>query len=241
MSAVTSHFQGDRAELISSPTGRVLWDERVRQTPDLIFLYTSGKKWTYSEFDEAKSRAATGLAKLGVGLATPVLVVLPTGTESLLVHIALTQLGAVVIPVQPDLAIGEIHYQVEHSEATLAIVADDVLCSTIAPHISQFSHLRHLITDGTSTHWSDFSVPVSTLTELCENISPEEVATVVVLHKTTTCSRLSIWLANGSPVGSCLGSSPRRWIRRHVWATVRSTRQSAISRFVRAQAWEDLS
>ncbi|GAA2632448.1 class I adenylate-forming enzyme family protein [Streptomyces axinellae] len=128
-------------------TGRELWNWRVQQSPNHPFLRFEHEEWTYAEFDEAKARYAAALAGLDVGPGVYVLVAMGNTTRALLVHLALIQLGAVVVPLQNDLAFDELRHQINHSEAEI-LLADGPVSAVLLSRAGEFRHVRRIVTDG---------------------------------------------------------------------------------------------
>ena len=95
---------------MSSPeeTGRALWAQRVRETPDRPFLGWEGRTWTFAELDADVRRLAAGLAELGVGRETRVLSGLSNRAETVMTQLALQVLGAVHVPLLGGLAFDEL-------------------------------------------------------------------------------------------------------------------------------------
>ncbi|SCL17025.1 class I adenylate-forming enzyme family protein [Micromonospora inyonensis] len=126
--------------------GHDLWQHRVAQTPDRVFLHHEGRRWTYADFDETKRKVAAGLAELGVGVGSPVLVGLSNRPEALFVHFALMQLGAIAIPLQSDLRFEELRHQINHSMAEL-LIADGALARTVLPELHHCPAVKQVVAD----------------------------------------------------------------------------------------------
>jgi acyl-CoA synthetase (AMP-forming)/AMP-acid ligase II len=107
-------------------TNRELWHWRVQQTPERRFLWHEGREWTYGEFDTDVRRLAAGLAQLGIGPQVRVLVGMINAPETVQVHLALIELGAVIVPLVPGMPFSELRYPIEHSEATFMITGDPI-------------------------------------------------------------------------------------------------------------------
>src|SRR6202042_628544 len=96
---------------------------RVAATPDKLFLRTDDRSITFGGFDAAKRRAAGALYELGVRAGERVLVGMRNRLEAVVVQHAITQLGAVVVPLVPGLTAEELLWQCSHSAAQ-TLVAD---------------------------------------------------------------------------------------------------------------------
>lgn len=124
-------------------SGRDLWRRRVEATPDRPFLVDDERTRTFAEADVEARRLAAGFEALGVGLGTRVLIGLPNATRTVLVHQALRELGAVLVPLLPGLTADELAYQVAHSGATV-LVAEDEVADALGPQLDRFPALREV-------------------------------------------------------------------------------------------------
>lgn len=118
-----------------SETPRDLWRRRIDATPDDPFLIDGSRTWTFGEADVQARRLARGLAELGVGTGHRVLVGMENRAEAVLVHQAVRELGAVLVPLLEGLTFAEAQYQINHSEATILVV-DAQLAATILPQLA---------------------------------------------------------------------------------------------------------
>lgn len=135
---------GTGSILVTAPTGRDLWHERVARTPAAPFLVGDGRTRTFAEADVEMRRLAAGLADAGVGLGTRVLVGLPNATETVLVHAALRELGAVIVPLLSNLTYAELAFQIRHCEAPV-LIADEPMAAAVVPHLDECPALRTVI------------------------------------------------------------------------------------------------
>jgi crotonobetaine/carnitine-CoA ligase len=126
-------------------TGRELWQRRVALTPAAPFLIGGGRTRTFAEADDGMRKVAALLREAGVTLGTRVLVGLPNATETVLVHAALRELGAVIVPLLSGLTFVELAFQIRHSEATV-LIADEAIGSAVIPHLSECPAVRTVIT-----------------------------------------------------------------------------------------------
>jgi crotonobetaine/carnitine-CoA ligase len=141
-------------------TGRALWRRRVAESPDSPFLICAGTTRTYAGADVEVRGLAAGLAALGVGIGTRVLVGMQNRAETVLLHLALRELGAVTVPLMPGSAFDHLAYQVNHSEGEI-LIADDPIASELFPRRDEFPALRQIVsvdsdTDG-AARWSELA------------------------------------------------------------------------------------
>src|ERR1700759_2951202 len=115
-------------------TPRSMLAARVATTPDKVFLRSGDRSVTFGAFDAAKRRAAGALYELGVRAGERVLVGMRNRLETVVVQHAVTQLGAVVVPLVPGLTAEELQWQCSHSAAE-TLVADPEAAELLTPHL----------------------------------------------------------------------------------------------------------
>jgi len=129
---------------IAATTGRELWRARVEATPDRTFLHADGRSWTFGEFDLAVRGLAAGLAAAGVERDDPVLVGMGNRHEALLAQLAITELGAVFVPLLPGLGFAELAYPIDHSGARL-LLADPESAVPLLPRLGELTGLERVV------------------------------------------------------------------------------------------------
>jgi crotonobetaine/carnitine-CoA ligase len=137
----------------------------VDESADRKFLCHDGKQWTFGEVDERMRRLATGLRELGVGLGTRVAVGMENSAKTFMVHAALRELGAVMIPVMPGLTAAEVSYQLNHSRPELTIAGESIGSALAAVVEHEPDLCRLLVDDGSD---GDGPRGVASLDELLE-------------------------------------------------------------------------
>jgi crotonobetaine/carnitine-CoA ligase len=128
----------------SERNGRALWRRRVEISAVQQFMFYEGRWRTYGEADEEVRAIAAGLAGLGVGLGTRVLVGMQNRAETMLLHLALRELGAVNVPLMPGSAYDHLLYQVNHSEAEV-MIADEPIAAELFPHRDEMPAVREVV------------------------------------------------------------------------------------------------
>jgi fatty-acyl-CoA synthase len=98
--------------------------------PDGVALRFEGRSITWSALDARVRRAASALAKAGVGKGDRVVVLMTNRPEFIEVTLAANALGAIAVPVNFRLAPREVAYVLSDSEASL--VATDALLAGLA-------------------------------------------------------------------------------------------------------------
>ena len=123
---------------------RELWRRRVDETPDRPWLWFEGRRWTFGEFDVEMRRVAAGLRDLGVAPGERVLLGLKNRPEAVLLQLAVLQLGAVCVPLVPDMPLGELAFPIEHSEARL-LIADDPIATLVLDHRDELPSIEEVV------------------------------------------------------------------------------------------------
>ncbi len=103
------------AERLATLAARNGWLDRV------AFL-VGEQRFTHGEVHEGAARTATLLARHGVGVGDRVLIALPDGVEFAWAFLGAARLGAIAVPVNPQLAAGD------HDHALEAVTPAAVVC-----------------------------------------------------------------------------------------------------------------
>ena len=82
-------------------------------------------RWSYAQWDQNANRKAHALSKLGIRKGDHVATMFLNGNEVLETYLALMKLGAVIVPLNVRLAARELHYILDHSEATSLIISGE--------------------------------------------------------------------------------------------------------------------
>lgn len=92
-------------------------EQRVRESPDKVFLYFRDQKITYSQLDERVNRVSNGLLDLGIGPGDKVGIMMPNCPEYLCAHLASMRIRAVPVPINVALKGEGLKYIINNSEA----------------------------------------------------------------------------------------------------------------------------
>ena len=162
--------------------------ERVARHPDSLALIFRGQRWSYAEFSSECERVAAGLIRLGVVKGDRVAFLLPNCPEFLFAVFAVTRIGAVFVPLNPQYTAEEAEYVLHHSEASLLITAAD-LFPLVAAIRAKLPALKQVVVTGDgdskdALRWREF------LPELAGalppvDIDPEELASITYTSGTT--------------------------------------------------------
>ncbi|MDO8392499.1 MAG: AMP-binding protein [Actinomycetota bacterium] len=100
------------------------------EAPGVAGLWTfmdDGRSSSFAEVADATRRLASGLASIGVGRGSAVVVVVPNRPEFPLTWFALARLGAVMVPVNVRSKARELQYVLEDSDASHLVIDADLL------------------------------------------------------------------------------------------------------------------
>jgi crotonobetaine/carnitine-CoA ligase len=128
-------------------TNHELWRWRVQQTPERRWLWYDGRTWSFGEFDEEVRRLASGLRQLGVRPGVRVLIGMNNRPETVMAHLALIQLGAVIVPLIPGMPFTELKHPIIDSEARI-LIADDPLLSVVVENVGECAELGRIVAVG---------------------------------------------------------------------------------------------
>lgn len=101
-----------------------LLDDRVRKTPEKVFLFSEsdGREFTYRDFQSAVNRTSALLASHGIGKGDVVSLLMPNSAEYIIAYFACWKLGAIAGPVNSLLKEHETQFVINNSEAKTILV-----------------------------------------------------------------------------------------------------------------------
>lgn len=97
----------------------------VSQAPDKVAIIDKKSRYTYKELHALVDRAALGLQQLGVEKGDVVSLQLPNWNEFIILHFAITRLGAITNPLIPIYREREIGYMVNAVQSKVIIIPDE--------------------------------------------------------------------------------------------------------------------
>jgi cyclohexanecarboxylate-CoA ligase len=148
--------------------GRLITDflhEVAATDPDKLAAIDARGQITYGELERLSDRAALGLLELGVRPGDVVSFQLPNWTEFLVLHFALTRIGAVNNPLIPIYRDREVGFMVALARSTVIVVPQEFRGYDYPGMVQRlrgdWPDLRHvLVVDGpstdTQTSWQEF-------------------------------------------------------------------------------------
>src|SRR3954463_4961081 len=106
-----------------------LLHQRVTANPDKDFLISEadGRRYSYSQFEEAVTRTAKLLAEHGINQGDVVSLLMPNSAEYIIAYFACWKLGAIAGPINSLLKPPEMAYVINNSEAKALLVNSEFL------------------------------------------------------------------------------------------------------------------
>jgi acyl-CoA synthetase (AMP-forming)/AMP-acid ligase II len=101
---------------------RELLENRVKMSPDKVYLYFQDQEVRYKDFDNRVNKVANSLLRSGIGKGDHVAIMLPNSPEFLYCWFGLNKIGAVEVPVNLNLKGEELKYILGHSEAKGVVI-----------------------------------------------------------------------------------------------------------------------
>jgi len=102
---------------------------RAEPGPDRTFLVFLGERgersWTYRELAAASSRLARGLGARGIGKGDRIAVMAPNSDATVVLLFAAARLGAILVPVNPELGPSEAGYILDHAAPSAIVVTPE--------------------------------------------------------------------------------------------------------------------
>jgi acyl-CoA synthetase (AMP-forming)/AMP-acid ligase II len=161
--------------------------ERAERHPDKLALVFKEKRWSYGDFQREANRVAGAFHRIGVGAGDKVALVLPNCAEFLFAVFAVTRIGAVFVPLNPQYTGDEAQYVLRHSEASVVLTSPDLL-ALVQSVRDKLPDLKQAIVAGAGEYagalsWNDFLSGASE--EPPRSIDPEDLASITYTSGTT--------------------------------------------------------
>ena len=102
-------------------------ERQARKYGDRTFLYFKDDKFSYRDLDEASSRVASGLQKIGVSKGDKVAIMMPNCPEFIFLWFGICKLGAVEVPINLAHKGDVLTYMMDQSDSSLLVVHQDYL------------------------------------------------------------------------------------------------------------------
>ena len=136
-----------------------LVEQRAQEHPARVLATNGERTWTYQQVDADASSLAAAFSELGLGTGDRIAVNLPNGVEWIIATLAAAKLGAVVVPVSPQLSIHDLRYQLRHAEASAVVTMEkwdgvDFL-QRFEELLGDLPDLQYVVTVGDEDLWYD--------------------------------------------------------------------------------------
>jgi cyclohexanecarboxylate-CoA ligase len=100
-------------------------DIQAAQRPDKVFVTDATSSYTFAQLRDAAERLAAGLEGIGIGAGDRVAVQLPNWTEFAVISVALSRLGAIMVPIMPIYRQDDVRFIVEAAGIKAAFTAGE--------------------------------------------------------------------------------------------------------------------
>lgn len=136
-----------------------LVEHRAQEHPARVLATDGERTWTYQQVDADASSLAAAFSELGLGAGDRIAVNLPNSVEWIVATLAAAKLGAVVVPVSPQLSIHDLRYQLRHAEASAVVTIEkwdgvDFL-QRFEELLGDLPDLQYVVTVGDEDLWYD--------------------------------------------------------------------------------------
>ena len=160
---------------------------RTQQHPERLALIFRGRRWTYADFQCEVEQVAGALLHIGVKKGDRVAFLLPNCPGFLFATFAVTRIGAVFVPLNPQYTGEEAEYVLHHSEASFVLTSEE-LWPLVDSLRSKLAAIETIIVTGGepagALSWRAFltgaAAPASAVP-----IDPEDLASITYTSGTT--------------------------------------------------------
>ncbi|MGH7875874.1 MAG: AMP-binding protein, partial [Candidatus Binatia bacterium] len=161
---------------------------RAQRHPDKLALIYQNRRWSYADFQREADRVANGFLRVGVKKGDHIAFVLPNCPEFLFAVFAVTKIGAVFIPLNPQSTAEEAEYVLNHSEATIVLTSSDLLPMVESIRMKLPALKQTLVTAAGefagALAWDKFLAGVAATVPAIP-IAPEDLASITYTSGTT--------------------------------------------------------
>ena len=132
---------------------------RATMDPEGVFLVFEDQTVTFGQLETRAEALAASLNGLGIEPGDRVAVVMPSWPEFVISMFAVAKIGAVLVPLNPNLTAEDLRYTLRHSEAVAAITAETLgdidFLQLFEELLVQLPDLQYLVTVGEEDLWYD--------------------------------------------------------------------------------------
>lgn len=163
---------------------------------DSMFSSKINGEWkpvSTKDFLEQCMETSKGLIGLGIEPGDMVGLVSPTRYEWNVMDIAIQQIGAIVVPLYPNISESDYRYIFKDAELKLVVVADEEIHGKIKSIEADIPSLQHVFTMDQvagATHWSDIpnhgkAIDEKEIKDRSNKVQYEDLATIIYTSGTT--------------------------------------------------------
>lgn len=184
-------------------------DQAVRASAaafgDRSFFLFGDSDFSRVGVDRASEQIAAGLASLGVSKGDHVALMMPNRPEWVFTWLAITKLGAVLVPVNVSLRGDGLAHTVDHSDAKV-LVAGAEARGEIEAVRSDLPKIEHLVAQGDDEGWGDvkFSELMSDAAPPAVEVAPTDPIEIIYTSGTTGLPK-GVLQAHGSALAAAKG------------------------------------
>jgi len=173
---------------VATTIPRLLLQRIARDPGGHAFRYKEDGAWTsqtWSECLDELSQLTVLLQGLGVGPATPVVVLAETCREWAALDLALLALGAITVGVYPTLTADQVAWQVRHCRAPVVLARQPHRVAELEARREDLPDLVHAVSFDDLLAMERPVPDAAAFRARCEEVSPDQVAAVVYTSGTT--------------------------------------------------------
>lgn len=125
-----------------------LFAEVARQQPTCPAIESRDRVFSYGEIEDRANRVAAGLRAAGVGVGSPVVLLLERSPEAVIAMLGILKAGAAYLPLDPTYPAERIAFAVNDARAAAVITAAGSLLPDLAVPVIPFEQLERDAPDG---------------------------------------------------------------------------------------------
>jgi len=160
---------------------------RARPDPDRPFLIFQDTTWSWGHFAGAVERAAGALASCGVTNGDRLAVMAPNSDAYVVLFFALARLGAILVPINPDFAVSEAAYVLQHAGVAAIACTPETLSVARRACEGTAKPPWFMLIDGSLAGVPSFSELLTSAPQaaLPENVGPDDTCVILYTSGTT--------------------------------------------------------
>jgi fatty-acyl-CoA synthase len=136
-----------------------VFDAAAAQGPDRVCAVSGDRRLSYAQVSREAGALAAALADLGIEAGDTIAVNLPNWPEWIATAVAAARLGAVLVPVNPELGQHELTYLLRHAEASVVVTAETHggrnFVELFDELIADLPDVQYLVAVGDGDYWYD--------------------------------------------------------------------------------------